>query len=59
MDEGGFVKKIIQNLKTWIIHEFFFSFDWIILLYGINMLLLLFDLILYAHYNRRIRPART
>jgi hypothetical protein len=42
-----------------IIHKILYSFDWIILLYGLNMILILFDMMLYVHYNRKNRFART
>lgn len=40
-----------------IIHKIFYSYDWIILLYAVNMLMILFDMTLYFHYNRKNKPS--
>jgi hypothetical protein len=54
-----FMGVICCGYASGIIHKFLYSYDWIILLYGINMLMILIDMMLYVHYNRRNSPART
>jgi uncharacterized membrane protein len=41
-----------------IAHKIFYSLDWIILLYGLNMVMILVDLTLYFHYNKKSRLNR-
>jgi hypothetical protein len=54
-----FMGVICFGYASGIIHKILYSYDWIILLYGINMLMILFDMMLYVHYNRKNRFART
>lgn len=37
-----------------ILHKIIFSYDWIIVLYSINLLMVLFDLCLYYKYRMRV-----
>ncbi len=52
-----FMGVICLGYVSGIVHKILYSFDWIILLYGINMAMILIDLLLYARYNRKNRLA--
>lgn len=54
-----FMGVICLGYASGIVHKILYSCDWIILLYVINLLMILFDLMLYAHYNRKNRLTRT
>jgi len=36
-----------------ILHKVFYNLDWVLILYVLNMLMVLTDLMLYLHYSRR------
>ena len=48
-----FMGVICLGYASGIVHKILYSLDWIILLYGLNMVMILVDLFLYAHYNRK------
>ena len=54
-----FMAVICAGYMSGIIHKIIHSFDWIILLYVLNMAMILIDLALYFHYNRETRGAAT
>lgn len=54
-----FMGVICFGYASGIVHKLLYSYDWIILLYLVNMLMILFDMALFVHYNRKNRPART
>ncbi|OVE74318.1 hypothetical protein BVX93_00205, partial [bacterium B13(2017)] len=45
-----FMSIIALGYLSGIIHKIIYSYDWIIFLYGLNMILVLFDLFLYFRY---------
>ena len=52
-----FMGVVCLGYVSGIIHKIIYSLDWIILLYGLNMAMILIDLFLYSHYNRKNRVA--
>ena len=52
-----FMGVVCLGYVSGIVHKIIYSLDWIILLYGLNMAMILIDLLLYAHYNRKNRAA--
>lgn len=54
-----FMGVICTGYASGIVHKILFSYDWIILLYVINMLMILFDMMLYVHYDRKNEYVRT
>jgi len=40
-----------------IIHKVFYNFDWIVILYALNLIMVTTDLILYFYYRRRQRDS--
>jgi hypothetical protein len=54
-----FMGVICFGYVSGIIHKVLYSYDWIILLYALNLVMILFDMMLYAHYNRKNRFARS
>lgn len=42
-----------------IAHKVIYSFDWIIVLYAVNMIMILVDISLYFYYNRINRSVQT
>lgn len=51
-----FMGVICLGYASGIVHKILYSLDWIILLYGLNMAMILVDLFLYAHYNGKNNP---
>jgi len=54
-----FMGVICFGYVSGIIHKALYSYDWIILLYALNLTMILFDMMLYAHYNRKNTVARS
>lgn len=52
-----FMGVVCLGYVSGIVHKIIYSLDWIILLYGLNMAMILIDLFLYSHYNRKNRVA--
>lgn len=52
-----FMSVVCLGYLSGIVHKILYSYDWIIVLYMVNMFMIMIDLALYAHYNRRNRLA--
>ncbi|MBT3181467.1 MAG: hypothetical protein HN337_03045 [Deltaproteobacteria bacterium] len=48
-----FMMVVALGYACGVLHKYYYSRDWVIYLYAINMLLVLTDLALYYHYSRK------
>ncbi|HMA64848.1 MAG TPA: hypothetical protein VKO63_06615 [Chitinispirillaceae bacterium] len=44
---------VIAGYASGIMHKIFYSFDWVIWLYGVNMVLVAIDMSLYFRYSKK------
>jgi len=49
-----FMSIIIAGYASGIFHKVFYSFDWVIWLYVINLVLVAIDMCLYFRYSKRV-----
>jgi hypothetical protein len=54
-----FMSIVIAGYVSGIMHKIFFSFDWVIWLYGLNMVLVAIDMSLYFRYSKRVDSPST
>ncbi len=48
-----FMSIVIAGYASGIMHKIFYSFDWVIWLYGLNMILVAIDMSLYFRYMKK------
>lgn len=48
-----FMSIVIAGYASGIMHKIFYSFDWVIWLYGLNMVLVAIDMSLYFRYSKK------
>jgi hypothetical protein len=48
-----FMSIVIAGYASGILHKIFYSFDWVIWLYCVNMVLVAIDMSLYFRYSRK------
>ena len=48
-----FMSIVIAGYASGIMHKIFYSFDWVIWLYGLNAVLVAIDMSLYFRYSRK------
>lgn len=48
-----FMSIVIAGYASGIMHKVFYSFDWVIWLYGVNMVLVAIDMSLYFRYLKK------
>lgn len=51
-----FMVIIIAGYGFGIIHKALYSFDWVIYLYALNLVLVAIDMLLYFRYSKRLHP---